>query len=215
LKKNNIPYVLIDRQYDEIDSNYVIVDNFDAAYKATQHLIQNGFKRIANITLNTELQVMADRTGGYKQALVDAGIEPNESLIKVLPFSHESGHISKIFDELFNSNNEAIDALFFSTSKLAVMGIEYLNNANILIPDNVAVVSFDSLDAFKICTPQITVISQPLTEIGKSAIQILLNELKAETPLTTKEKIILPTQLKIRSSSVRKNMISTLQISVQ
>jgi LacI family transcriptional regulator len=75
LAKGSVPFVLIDRYFPEIDCNYIVVDNFDAAYNATKHLLSMGRKRIANITVNLDLVNMIERAAGYRQALMDAAIE--------------------------------------------------------------------------------------------------------------------------------------------
>jgi LacI family transcriptional regulator len=202
LLKSHTPLVLIDRFFPEIDSNYIVVDNLDAAYKATSHLIALGRKRIANITLNMDLINMKERTEGYKNALVDHGITPDERLIKILPFSHDNTDVVKAINELVgDKSNLNADAILFSTSKLGVMGIECISALGLKIPDDVAVVSFDNVDAYKICVSPVTVISQPLQEIGKRAVQILLSELSvAKKSMIKSQKVKLLTELIVRKS---------------
>lgn len=202
LLKSHTPLVLIDRFFPEIDSNYIVVDNLDAAYKATSHLIALGRKRIANITLNMDLINMKERTEGYKNALVDHGITPDERLIKILPFSHDNTDVVKAINELVgDKSNLSADAILFSTSKLGVMGIECISALGLKIPDDVAVVSFDNVDAYKICVSPVTVIGQPLQEIGKRAVQILLSELSvAKKSVIKSQKVKLLTELIVRKS---------------
>jgi LacI family transcriptional regulator len=202
LLKSHTPLVLIDRFFPEIDSNYIVVDNLDAAYKATSHLIALGRKRIANITLNMDLINMKERTEGYKNALVDHGITPDERLIKILPFSHDNTDVVKAINELVgDKSNLNADAILFSTSKLGVMGIECISALGLKIPDDVAVVSFDNVDAYKICVSPVTVIGQPLQEIGKRAVQILLSELSvAKKSVVKSQKVKLLTELIVRKS---------------
>ena len=199
LSKNNIPYVLIDRYFPEIESNYIIIDNFEAAYKATTHLLKLGRKRIANITVNLDLVIMKERTEGYRQALRDASVEVDENLVKVLPFSHDNKDIDRTIKELVGKrNNKKADAILFSTSKLGIMGIECISALGLKIPDDLAIVSFDDPDAYKICVSPVTVINQPLKEIGKLAVQVLLNKIKH--PITKDQKITLKTDFIIRKS---------------
>jgi LacI family transcriptional regulator len=202
LLKSHTPLVLIDRFFPEIDSNYIVVDNLDAAYKATSHLIALGRKRIANITLNMDLINMKERTEGYKNALVDHVITPDERLIKILPFSHDNTDVVKAINELVgDKSNLNADAILFSTSKLGVMGIECISALGLKIPDDVAVVSFDNVDAYKICVSPVTVIGQPLQEIGKRAVQILLSELSvAKKSVVKSQKVKLLTELIVRKS---------------
>ena len=201
LAKGQVPLVLIDRYFPEIECNHIAVDNFDAAYRATNHLIAKGRKKIANITVNLDLVNMRDRTDGYRQALRDAGMNVDENLIKVLPFSHENKDVARAIKELVgkSSQNKA-DAILFSTSKLGINGIESIAALGLRIPDDVAIVSFDNPDAYKICVSPVTVVNQPLKEIGKTAVQILLNEIKHPDAPAKIQKITLKTDLIIRKS---------------
>jgi LacI family transcriptional regulator len=201
LAKGSVPFVLIDRYFPEIDCNYIVVDNFDAAYNATKHLLSMGRKRIANITVNLDLVNMIERAAGYRQALMDAAIEVDENLIKVLPFSHNNKDVARAIKELVGKPDQnKVDAILFSTSKLGINGIESISSLGLKIPDDIAIVSFDNPDAYKICISPVTVINQPLKEIGKTAVQILLNELKHPGNPVENQKVILKTDLIIRKS---------------
>jgi LacI family transcriptional regulator len=201
LSKGHIPYVLIDRYFPEIENNYIIVDNFDAAYQATKHLLKLGRKRIANITLNLGLVTMKERTEGYKQALADSSIEVDENLIKILPFSHDNKDVSSAIGELAGDKaNLKADAILFSTSKIGIMGIECMTGLGLKIPDEVAVVSFDNADAYKICVSPVTVVAQPLKEIGTTAVRVLLDQIAHPEVNRTPQKILLKTEFIIRKS---------------
>jgi len=201
LSKGNIPYVLIDRYFPEIESNYIVVDNFEAARQATGHLLQLGRKKIANITVNLDLVNMKERTEGYKQALADRSIEVDENLIKVLPFSHDNKDVCKAIRELAGDRaNLKLDAILFSTSKIGIMGIECLTELGLKIPEEIAVVSFDNADAYKICVSPVTVVAQPLKEIGTRAVRILLDEIAQPDLFRARQKIILKTEFIVRKS---------------
>ena len=199
LVKNNIPLVLIDRFFPEIDSNYVGINNFKAAYEAASHLVKLGRKRIACISVNKDMINMRERTDGYKQALIDAGLPIDENLVKILTFSHDNKELVKAMRDLFGKReNRKADAILFSTSKLGIMGIEFISSLGLKIPDDIAVVSFDDPDAYKICVSPVTVVNQPLKEIGKTAVQVLLNKIKH--PEAKSQQIILKTEFIIRKS---------------
>ena len=201
LAMGQVPLVLIDRYFPEIECNYIVIDNFNAAYQATNHLLARGRKKIANITINLDLVNMKERTEGYKQALRDASIPVDESLIKVLPFSHENKDVAKAIKELVGKpGNKKVDAILFSTSKLGINGIESITAMGLKIPDDIAIVSFDNPDAYKICVSPVTVVNQPLKEIGKTAVQLIINELKHPETISKIQKIILKTDLIIRKS---------------
>lgn len=201
LKKSNTPFVLIDRYFPEIECNHVVVDNFNAAYNATNHLLKLGHKRIANITLGLNLINMKERTEGYRQALKDASVTDDESLIKILPFSHENKDVFQVIKDLVErSGDQKIDAILFSTSKIGIMGIECISQLGLRIPDDIAVVSFDNPDAYKICASPVTVISQPIEEIGKTAIRLLMKIIEQSTNKKKLQKITLKTNFIVRKS---------------
>ncbi len=201
LARGHVPFVLIDRYFPEIDCNHIVVDNFDAAYRATNHLLARGRKRIANITVNLDLINMVQRTEGYRQALRDASIPVDENLVKVLPFSHDNKDVARAIKELVGKpGQKKIDAILFSTSKLGINGIECISSLGLKIPDDIAIVSFDNPDAYKICISPVTVVNQPLKDIGKTAVQILLNEIKHPDVPSKFQEVILKTDLIIRKS---------------
>jgi LacI family transcriptional regulator len=201
LSKGTIPFVLIDRYFPEIECNYIVVDNFEAAYQATNHLLALGRRKIANITVNMDLVNMKDRTEGYKQALRDASLEVDGNLVKILPFSHDNKDVAQAIKELVGKNgNPAIDAILFSTSKLGINGIECISALGLKIPDDIAIVSFDNPDAYKICISPVTVVNQPLEEIGKKAVHVLLDQISQPGNSTRFQKITLKTDFIIRKS---------------
>lgn len=200
LKRSKKPFVLIDRFFPEIDTSYVVVDNHEAAYNATKHLIDKKYKRIACITVNADLVNMRDRLEGYKEAIIDSGRVINNNLIKALPFSHETTDVHKAIKELVGNNKNGIDAIFFTSSKVGIMGIESLGKLGLTIPNDVAIVSFDNPDSYKICYSPVTAIAQPLSDIGKIAVKILLSEIKNPKSSITNQKITLKANFVIRKS---------------
>jgi len=201
LSKGRTPFVLIDRYFADIETNFIVVDNFDAAYQATTHLLKLGRKKIANITVNLDLVNMKARTEGYKKALTDNGIPVDKNLIKVLPFSHESMDISLAITELVGHKEDLkADAILFSTSKLGLNGIECISALGLKIPDDIAIVSFDNADAYKICVSPVTVVAQPLQEIGKKAVNIILDKINSPNGTPKFQQYTLKTEFIIRKS---------------
>lgn len=201
LSKGRTPFVLIDRYFPEIECNYIVVDNFEAAYRATSHLLKLGRRKIANITVNLDLVNMKDRTEGYKKALLDYSVPVDENLVKVLPFSHDNKDITQAINELVGNREEMkADAIVFSTSKIGLNGIECISSLGLKIPDDIAIVSFDNADAYKICVSPVTVVAQPLQEIGKKAVQILLEKINYPDEAAKFRQITLKTEFIVRKS---------------
>jgi LacI family transcriptional regulator len=144
---------------------------------------------------------MKDRTEGYKQALSDSGIKVDENLIRILPFSHDNKDVDHAIRELAGDRSHLkADAILFSTSKIGVMGIECITGMGLKIPEEIAVVSFDNADAYKICVSPVTVIAQPIRKMGQTAVRILLNNLAHPEAERTPEKILLKTEFIVRKS---------------
>jgi len=203
LEKSKIPYVLIDRYFPETDSNAIVIDNFQAAYDATKHLIDQGYQNIACITVNNTLNNMRQRLDGYKKALLDAQWNLDEGLIKIMPFSHEKDDFATAIKQLTISGEMKADAIFFTTSKVGIMGLESIHSLGLNIPDDVAVVSFDDPDAYRISNPPVTAVAQPLKEIGSQSVKVLMEWINGKGKKKKPEKIVLGAVLKIRNSSVR------------
>src|SRR5690554_5548023 len=202
LEKSKLPYVLIDRYFPDIDSNTIVIDNFQAAYEATKHLIDQGYQNIACITVNNALNNMRQRLEGYKKALQDEKRNPDERFIKIMPFSHEKDDFESAIKQLTFSDEPKADAIFFTTSKVGIMGMESIHSLGLNIPDDVAVVSFDDPDAYRISNPPVTAVAQPLREIGSQSVKVLMDLMNGKGTKKS-EKIILNAELRIRKSSVR------------
>ena len=201
LEKSKTPYVLVDRYFPEIKSNFVVVDNFKASYEATLYLLNKGFKRIACVTISARLVNMLDRVEGYKKALNDAGVENPDKLLRILPFSHEKDDVFDAVKQLVLDENEAPDAILFTTSKVGIMGLECIHSLGLKIPENVAVVSFDDPDAYRISQPPVSAIAQPLKELGTQSVKVLLDIINNRENRPPRKEITLKTNFIARKST--------------
>ena len=93
----------------------------------------------------------------------------------------------------------SISSLFVANNNIAVACLVCFKEMNIRIPQDVALVSFDDIDAFKLSYPTITAVSQPVEEMGKQSVKMLIKSIESEGKTKAKE-IILPTQLELRRS---------------
>ncbi len=199
LKKDGIPFVILDRVFPELKVPTVIINNHQAAYDATLRLIGNGRRRIALLNTNNQLVSMQQRATGYWDALVSQGIEPDPSIIKHLKFSHEKRPIMSAIREIVIQN---ADAVLFTTSKLGISGIECIRELGLSIPGDLAIVSFDDSDAYRISSTTISAIRQPLEKMSKQAVSILLSMISDYDPERVPEKIELKVEFIPRNSCV-------------
>lgn len=175
LTKQNIPFVLIDRYFPGISSNYVVTDNYQASYMAVQQLLKAGRKKIGMIAYNTSLIHMQDRKRGYTDA-VNSDSDAAAPLIKEIDISRIKLDVELAVQE-FMEENSSIDAIFFASNTLALHGLKYLNHTKFRIPEDLEVLCFDEGDAFDFFYAPIRFINQPLVEVGKEAVRILIDQI--------------------------------------
>jgi LacI family transcriptional regulator len=208
LIKDGLPVVLFDRYFPDVDCSYVITDNLQSTYNATEYLIDQGYKKIAFITLKSNQTQMKARLDGYKDALKENNLEP---YIKEVTFNQDSKFmLEPITDYL--ENNRDLDAIIFGTNRIGTCGLKVINNLGIKVPEDIAVISFDDHDVFELYSPSITAIAQPIEEIATKAISLLLNKLDSTAPDNNIKKVILETDLIIRASSqLKARKLSTVR----
>ena len=203
LKNDKIPFVLLDRTVPGLSANAVVLDNFKGAFDLTRHLLSNGYQKIGFVTIHGDMSQMIERESGYLAAM-ESSTNPcaKEFVLKVKFDDSAEIMISSIIS--FVKENPALDALFFATNYLGVHGIEALKQLGKSMPEDLAVVSFDDNDLFRLFTPSITVASQPLKQIAVETIELLLrlieNEVKHEAPISK----VLEPELIERQSSIQK-----------
>jgi LacI family transcriptional regulator len=196
--KSNIPLVLIDRYFKELETNYVVTNNYDASYNAVSHLIKAGHKNIGMIAYKTDLVHMLDRRRGYMDALKDnKQLKAKTPLIKTVDFDFTQDDVEAGIKELL-AQNPSMDALFFATNTLTLKGLKALNSLNCKVPDDIAVVCFDESEAFDFFYSPLTYIEQPLLEMGKKAVQILIKNISDKKSSNTQ--LSIPSRLVVRQS---------------
>ncbi|GAB5553593.1 MAG: LacI family DNA-binding transcriptional regulator [Saprospiraceae bacterium] len=198
LKKANFPFVLIDRHYPESATNHVVVDNFEGTKILTEHLLQLGRRKIGLVSLEPGLEAIRQRRLGYEAALEDFGISSKPAWVKELNKDDYPAEMKQAIKELWSFPN-AVDAIVFTTHYLTALGLRELKNFKIKVPQEVAIVSFDELSAFDLVDPPITSVTQPVVDIGKAALDILMNEITNKNSKNIKQSV-LDTQLIIRKS---------------
>lgn len=195
LLAERIPVVIFDRNLPDLDVNYVVVDNLEGGYSATEFLIKKGRKNIAFVTVDVEVDQINNRFLGYQKALRDHGMTANEKTLVKIPFDATEEDTNNLLKVLFEENPQ-IDAVFFSTNYLAVRGLFFLKSIQKPINDGFMIVAYDDQDVFRIHTPPISVVDQPIEQIAEKIIDVILQELSADRslPQSERSKVILPTK---------------------
>ena len=169
----NFPVVLIDRTFDDIDVSSVTLNNIKATSIAVNELVRNGYSRISYISYKTGLSNILDREMGYRKAMQVAGLEKNVNVYNVdsaNPAEELSSLILKMLDD-------KVEALIFSTNRLAIEALIVLKSIGRTVPDDIAFVGFDGSEtfAFNLYEKGISYIKQPIEQFGYEAFNLLMD----------------------------------------
>ncbi|MFP9097961.1 LacI family DNA-binding transcriptional regulator [Flavobacterium sp. RHBU_24] len=199
LVDENIPVILLDRYFEDLECNIVVINNKEASYEATMHLIKNGYKNIVFITTDTQQTQMLARLEGYKQAVQENALVPQ---VLFIPFKDTHTPESKVLILNFLKNAQHKDAVFFATNYLTLKALEALKKNAPELTETLGMVTFDDNDFFSVLTPTITAVSQPLWEMGNQLMELMLNLLKTKDVVPLPKKIVLDAELVVRNSSI-------------
>ena len=201
IKERGIPLILFDRSNDELEVSSVVIDDFLGAYKATEHLIQQGCRRIAHFTNTRKISIFKERLRGYREALLDNSLPYDETLVIESNLQLEDGRNST---EQLLTLRERPDGIF-SASALSIVGaLQVLKENNISVPEQVALVGFSNETYTSFTDPSLSTVEQHSMRIGNAAAEIFLEEVNADQKKFIPQKIVLKPELIIRQSSLRK-----------
>jgi LacI family transcriptional regulator len=193
LINNKVPLVVIGRQDKYPQVNFVDVDNFNGSYAATTHLLRRNLRRVAHISGPLNMVSGVDRLAGYKKALIDRGHPYLEELVVEGDYSEPGGYAA--MRQLLSANPEAVVA---ASDQMALGAIRAIREAGLQVPQDIALVGFDDLLPAGSIQPRLTTIRQPVVQIGRVAVNVLLDVINNGP--TPPNRIILDTQLVIRDS---------------
>lgn len=196
LIEGRIPVVAIDRQMPGTKVDTVLVDNLHGAERATSHLIESGYSRIACITGPRRISTAAQRLRGYQQALRASGRSPTNTLVRFADFREKGGY--QAMESLLKEKTPP-DAVFVGNNLMAVGALECLVDRKIAVPEQFGVVGFDDIPWAHLVRPSLTTVGQPTYDLGRAAA-LLLTERIAH-PQRPPSTVTLHTELRIRDSS--------------
>jgi len=199
-KDKNVPLIFFDRVEQEGNNTVVVIDNAKCGYQATQHLIQQGCKRIVHITSSLKRNVYSKRFQGYKDALADNGIPYNENLLIIHDLT-ESAAIESAMQVL--KMDPLPDGIFITNDFVAAVVMRTLKENNIRIPQDIAIVGFNNDAICTLVEPALSTINYPGIDVGEVAARNLINHLKGIGNLQNTNTIIIRSNLIIRKSSVK------------
>lgn len=200
--EKKIPVVFFDRVYSHGESTSVIIDNFQAAYSVTRHLLEQGCKRIMHLGGNLLRNVYSERLRGYKQALRDFKIHFDEKLVVISNLSEEAG--TQAGEQILKMKTSNRPDGFFSANDLAAVHCMIkLKSAGIKIPRDIAFAGFNNDPISRVVEPNLTTVNYPGFSVGETAVISLINHLDGISSMKNTNTIILRSELVIRDSSLK------------
>lgn len=196
LQDNGVPVVLADRHFEEISSNYVILDNFRASYDAVSHLIEIGHRKIGIIVYKSSLFHMRERIRGYVEAMTDNHLE-QEIRIEEVQYGFTQNETRNCMSEM-TGGEKKVDAILFATNALTISGLYCIKEFNIKVPEDIAIIGFDGNAAFDFFYTPLTYIEQPVDQMGIEAVRVLISQINGS--VKTEHVKLKPTLIQRQSS---------------
>lgn len=192
-----IPLVFYDRICTGVDASRVVVDDYQGAFIAVTHLIETGCRRIAFYGMKNKTALGQNRYNGYHDALLKAGMQPDESLVFVCDNREDA---ERITPDILRREDRP-DA-FFCVNDDTAIGVMYTAKHNgFRVPDDVSVCGFTNGERAIACDPQLTTVEQRGTKVGEEAATILMDKVEGITPRDHIEKRVVRTRLVVREST--------------
>ncbi len=195
-KRAGVPVIAIDRPMKQFKTDTLTINNYESACHATEHLLQHGHRNVLCIADDERVHTKLQRVAGYTRAVRNAGLKPRTCLV-----GPNTGSVRGYFDQLLTQKDPPT-ALFAASNLVAIEVLRELQRRALRIPSQMALVCFDDFSAATLVKPMITVVQQPVSDIGHQAATMLLDRLKEpqHDQNARSEHVILSTRLLIRGS---------------
>ena len=198
LKDINLPLVLFDRVCLTNQFSSVVADGVKSAQMATQHLLDNGSRRIAFIGGSNHLDIVRNRKHGYLEALRDNHIPIEKELVICKKIDYEEGRRAT---ETLLSLSHPPDAILAMNDTLTFAAIEVIKSKGLSIPEDIAIIGYTDEQHANYVEPKLSAVSHQTHKMGQTACQLLIDEIRGDKTI---KQILVPTHLQIRKSSIKK-----------
>ncbi|MPR33152.1 LacI family DNA-binding transcriptional regulator [Salmonirosea aquatica] len=199
-EKRDIPVVYFNRVSEELGKYRVVVNDYQGAYTAVDHLIRNGYRRIAHLGGPTNLLISQERLRGYCDALRKNGLEVIPELVIHGDLRAQK---ARIYTGYFLDLPVPPDAIFAVNDPSAIEIMMLAKAKGLRIPDDLGVVGFSDDSIAAHIGNGLTTVKQPTTQIGEAAARMILRLIQGEEELAKPETVVLEAELIVRGSSVR------------
>ncbi len=175
LLPKQLPFVFVDRDFPMLNSNAVLINNYEISYTSTKLLLKKGCKRVAMITYKNPQYHMDERKRGYIDALKEQNFFV-ESLIKYVRYEHLEEDVYVAIKELFTQ--DSFDGVFFTTNSISMKALKHIVKLKKDKMGDLKYVCFDQNDAYCLLPIDIAYITQPIEEMAKAAVDIIINQIE-------------------------------------
>ncbi|WP_298778502.1 LacI family DNA-binding transcriptional regulator [uncultured Polaribacter sp.] len=201
IKSAGIPLITFDRGENDLNVDYIGIDDYNSSHLIVNHLVDQGCKRIAHIGGFKRTRIYNNRIKGYVDAIKKHNLSLDEELIIESNLTIEDGR-KKMLQLLALKNRP--DAVYVAGDYAALGALQILNEQNIAIPNEIALVGFGNEPFTSMVTPTITSVNQHAYNIGRIAAEAFLNYADKNNFSQSLNKIILKAELLVRESSFKK-----------
>ena len=198
ISDKNLPMVIFDRMIEDIKAPSVRIDNKEGGMLATEHLIEQGYKRIAILAGPRNLSISNDRKDGYIAALKKAKIKFDPDLVVHCDFNQQYAYNATMN---LLSRRHRPDAIFTISDRMAIGAMLAIKEKGLTMPKDIGLVGFNNEPVTSLVTPSISSVEQPAFELGKTAAKLFIERMHNDQ--MDDVEIVLPTRLVIRESSLR------------
>ncbi len=186
LCEESYPFVLFDRYFEDMETNYILINNEECSYELVHRLILDGNRKIAILLTNPHLKIMEMRLNGYKRALDEAGIAFDPDLCGIVEFADFEKNIGAVLDNILEKRPD-IDSIFFVTHVLAMDTFSHFQKRQINLRD-LDMACIHEIPAFHLLVPHMKIAKMPVMEIGRNAVRILHQNIVSKREMTPVEK---------------------------
>jgi LacI family transcriptional regulator len=199
IQQKNMPMVLFDRLTPDLVAPGVELDNTDGGFQATEHLIEQGYRRIAILAGPKNLGISNDRMEGYLKALKKYKIRIDPDLIIHCDFNQQYAYLAT--QELLSMKKRP-DAIFTISDRMAIGAMLAIKEKGLKMPADIGLVGFNNEPVTSLVSPSISSVDQPAFELGKIAAKLFVEMMHNNDDMSHIKEILKP-KLFIRESSQR------------
>ena len=201
LQQTGVPIVFFDRVPETMECPTVTTDDFEGGFKATEHLIRSGCKKIAYLRVRGYLSTTENRMKGYQAALKKYNLREEPKMIVECTNDDEANQV--LIKKVLKMKGRP-DGILSSIEKLAISTYYVCNDLQLTIPQQLKIISFSCLRTASLLSPALSTITPPAFEIGKESAELLFRMILKKNNGTHIDKIVLQSSLIVRDSSVKK-----------